>query len=700
MGRWKRPKKGWGERLSKAAQKRVRKELLKLLSSGRYWEWLESLEKESLLDEYRKEWQEAWQTLARRAFRNSRQLEEFLTRTSSLKQHPDTPDIRFLFLLREFIEGDSGGEGLISQKGLSFPAEAIRKQAVVWNDEQFSRQKLHDLLTPLISKPEEATKKSYDEIAQLLKGTRLSAVVRSVATQLTTACGLNKWTGIEINRQRLSEIEFALKEASDHLPHHLRMVLFYPILFYISKALQRLVESGKQASVAEWVSSMPFLFSLLAGERAESLRNQLRQIKPETLDYAELDRVTTSGDFEEKVALLGRIRAFHREDDVGKGALDYLGPLYKSIFSDIGRMRQSLSEREKKDLNRAIGSALKRDLQLLWNGLGFSEHDLLGILIPAAETGCFDQRLAMLSLVLAEKQSNRRLKILAENCLRNLDSPSRDDILWVVDEFSEMIFPHIGSLKPLLFFWGEEAPFIGEVAQEIWFKALALLALNSVSKKMGRFFPFPEDRPFDDGAKGNIRILRREVSALKGCKPFAIVAESLDCFPEDSFDEKGFRRLLDKAFERGKGLDAVIEMMEASLRQASIAKGKSDFFTISPLDDYFKILERGFYDFLREHWDALKTSRLENIDRLIHILMMKGTQSYNRNLLTRVSNLLEERFRAGEEGAGRLKERLMGELLRQRPKSKPAAGRKKREKPGRALPGLDLEQKMESRDRP
>jgi hypothetical protein len=144
----------------------------------------------------------------------------------------------------------------------------------------------------------------------------------------------------------------------------------------------------------------------------------------------------------------------------------------------------------------------------------------------------------------------------------------------------------------------------------------------------------------------------------------------------------------------------VIEMMEASLRQASIAKGKSNFFPISPLDDYFKILERGFYDFLREHWDALKTSRLENIDRLIHILMMKGTQSYNRNLLTRVSNLLEERFRAGEEGAGRLKERLMGELLRQRPKSKPAAGRKKREKPGRALPGLDLEQKMESRDRP
>jgi len=103
--------------LSKAAQKRFKKELGKMLSAGRHWEWLETLEKESVVVEFRREWQEAWQTLARRALRDSQHMEEFLMRSSALRQRPDISEIQFLFLLKEIIEKDEQGEKLASLKG-------------------------------------------------------------------------------------------------------------------------------------------------------------------------------------------------------------------------------------------------------------------------------------------------------------------------------------------------------------------------------------------------------------------------------------------------------------------------------------------------------------------------------------------------------------------------------------------------------
>ena len=126
--------------MSKAAQKRFKKELGKMLSAGRYWEWLEILEKESVVAEFRREWQEAWQTLARRALRDPQHMEEFLSRSRALRQRPDISEIKFLSLLKEFIEKDEEGEKLASLKGLSFPGEAIRRQAMSWENDLFPEE--------------------------------------------------------------------------------------------------------------------------------------------------------------------------------------------------------------------------------------------------------------------------------------------------------------------------------------------------------------------------------------------------------------------------------------------------------------------------------------------------------------------------------------------------------------------------------
>lgn len=310
-------------------------------------------------------------------------------------------------------------------------------------------------------------------------------------------------------------------------------------------------------------------------------------------------------------------------------------------------------------------------------GLAASEHDLAEILLHAAESGCLNLRLALISLVLAEKEGYRRLKVFAENSLKIFDPPAGEDILWVLDGFGEIVFPHVNSLKPLFSFWGSEAPFANEIAKEIWSKAMTALILNSASQKVRGFFPLlPRDRPFK-GMERDIQILRKELSALKDCKELANLADFLNCFPEDSFTEKGYQRLLNTIFEKGRSLDPIIEIVVDFLLRSPVEKWINRLL-LPLLGDWSRILEKGFYDFLRGHWDGLRTTKLENLDRLIRILMRRETRSEDRNLLFRISNLLEERSRGGEKEAGVLRNKLMEKLVRQKTKSKQAMPKRKR----------------------
>jgi hypothetical protein len=282
----------------------------------------------------------------------------------------------------------------------------------------------------------------------------------------------------------------------------------------------------------------------------------------------------------------------------------------------------------------------------------------------------------LLSLVLAENRGYRRLKVFAENSLRIFNLPDWEDILWVLDEFGEIVFPHVNSLRPLFSIWGSEAPFANQIARKIWSKAMTALVLNSASNEInGFFFLLPEDRVFE-GMKREIQILRKELSALKDCKELADLADFLNCFPEDSFTEKGYQHLLSTIFEKGRRLDPIIEIVEDFLLQSPVEKGINKLL-LPLLGSWLEIFWKGFYDFLRRHWDGLKTTKWENLGRLIRILMRRETQSEARNLLFRISNLLEERSRDGEKEAGVLREKLMEELIRQKTKSKPARPRRR-----------------------
>jgi len=132
--------------MSKAQEKRVRKELDKLLSSGRYWEWLETIERENGIAAHRKEWQEVWQTLGKRAFRIARGCRISCTGAVNIGPRPSFPDIRFLVHLGEFVNGDGGEkarEALASVTGISLSARRSEAGPLLGRGE-FPQRRLRD----------------------------------------------------------------------------------------------------------------------------------------------------------------------------------------------------------------------------------------------------------------------------------------------------------------------------------------------------------------------------------------------------------------------------------------------------------------------------------------------------------------------------------------------------------------------------
>jgi hypothetical protein len=477
----------------------------------------------------------------------------------------------------------------------------------------------------------------------------------------------------------LYDIEFTLKEAARNLSPQLQRILFYPFIFHVDKIIQLLLETRQETKIARTVSSIPYLFGLLAGNRAEDVKRQLSPLNRDLPDGPSREKVIHGSDFDEKIRLLGRMRSFLQEGDEGGEYLHDFLELYKSILSDIQRLWFSLSEKEKKDLEKVMKATLTKDVHFLWNGLMATEHDLIGILLPAAQSVCLDRKLAMLSLVLAERQGNHRLKDFAQSSLRHEDSPTGDDISWILDEFNEMVFPRIRALQPLLSLWESEAPFINQIAQKIFSKAFSFLLMNSVSKKMGGLFSLlKDDHAYQEMRKG-MQILRSELSSLRSYEPFAKLEAYLNCFPEDSLTEQGYQHFLNMVYETERRLDPIIEMMTDSLGPF-LARER-----IKPLlpflADYHKIQENGFLDFLRDHWDSLKRSKLENLERLSHLLLRNETLPSNRHLLLRISNLLEERLREGEQEAGRLRQELMDALIRRRTEWRPTTKPKRKRKP-------------------
>ena len=317
-----------------------------------------------------------------------------------------------------------------------------------------------------------------------------------------------------------------------------------------------------------------------------------------------------------------------------------------------------------------------------WNVEEGDERDLIGILRHAGEAMCLEVRLAVLLLILAGKREDRRLQESAREFLRNHEKPVREDILWVLEQFPWIAFPRITGLRPLLSLWKHEDPLVGDIAGFIFSRVILALSVNSSRDEEDLFSSLLQDGEFGILRK-ELHTLRSELLRMEEWKPLAAVSDYLQCFPDDTLSKEGYSRLLEMALEKGGSMGAALDIMD---KLTPIAKTQSKLpnlpFFLNPLEDQSVMLEKGFDSFLVRHWQDLKTVKMETLDRVVRILLREGSSVPTHPLVLKMSNLLEERLRAGETEAGVLKERVMVFLEKLQRRGNKKARRKKRQRPG------------------
>jgi len=651
-------------------EKRLRKELEKHWRAGRYWEWLALAEKENLRRDFPREEQEAWKNLIKRAFRLPANLLDFWSHLPEIKNPPQNPEVQCLRILGDFAAGRDAAESLAALKNLPFPAETFRQKALAWKEDLFPEKKIRGILETFIRYPEKITAKYYAELAGLLAEAPLAAPMASLGAKLDPFRRLNR-KGKGNKRispyrllKELSDADSYLKEISGTFSPPLREILLYPFLFQLTFYFQQNAASGEASRLLPVASAMPFLFLRAAGEKRAEFQKQFlgagRTLSGPDRSY--LERAIAGGSLEEKASLLGRLMSLLRKEK-GDQYLDPFRDLYQGLLLDLAKRAESLPEREKRELAQVVNNQLLRDLGLLLDCFDEPE-DLKAFLRPLISIGLGNRKLAVFILILAEKLRDKDLKKQVQEALQSLGGPTEEEIFWVLDGFADLVFPEVGSLRPILDMAGEAAPFLPKLVQRVQDELQLLLLDQAIGRTA--FGPLPPwfDREGAD-LKTQYQIWRRELAALSAYPSFSILREVLACYPEGYFTEPGFRRFLDLMHEKNQGLNWLGALLQNQKRLFSSLRELQDGlpFEFSPEDFLFK-MENTILLFLAERFAVLKTAAPETIESLAGLFLEKRLGRKDVALLIRFGNLLGERISAGETRLHPLQEKIQQRLIR------------------------------------
>ncbi len=640
--------------MNKSKEKRIRKELDKLLHLGRYLEWIEKVIERDLQKAYAQQWKEVWQTVARHAWRLPEKLAEVCLNIKGITSYADIPDVRFLFLLKDFLYEDKYSDELLTIKGLSISAEELRKRVLTWKEESFPEKKLRRMLLKFVTSPEKITKKYYIDIAALLNDDILYTHLTSFGERITYIRSIRTKNYANLTISRLNEVDDYLHNMSKRLPYHLYEVLSYPFIFIVTDYLRNITKSAKAIEVVNIVSSIPYIFSLVAGEKAEAIKEKLINYNPDIIDEEYINKKVSTGSFEEKVALIRKLRYLIKKEEAQSKYSHYMIALYEGILSEVTRQRANLSEREKKELPEVIGNVIQKDIQLLWK----DQRELTHILLMTAENGCLNTKLAMLSLLVSEDSKNKKLMGLAQKAIDTLPKPTAEDMDWL-DTFDYIFLPRISRLKPLVEIYSNEKIVLEKITNMISQEINQVLMKNSLLLQIKGDFSFALDDIMPSESKKTMRILRLEIVHFQRYDEFARIIDVLDCYKDDDcITVENQRCLFNKLYTRG-GIDLLVTELKNVIQQIDNADIVDDMLDIfmeenSPGKLLRQKLDVGF-GVIKEHWEDLMLASDEIIDNIVQIISKYYLDS---DILIRLSNLLETRHQTGNNNLEPLRHSL------------------------------------------
>ncbi|MBF0515665.1 MAG: hypothetical protein HQK97_00920 [Nitrospirae bacterium] len=660
--------------MNKSKERRVKKDLDKLLSSGSYWQWLEKINADDL-QEIRnegidKQIKDVWQTLTKQALRLPQRLTDFLHKIKGITSYPDMPDVKFLFLLRDFIYEAKDPTQLMALKGLSLSAEELRRRVATWRDEDFPEKKIRKQISKFVESPQKVTKKYFIDLAAQTKellDEELLPSFKWLSDDIAFFRGLGTKRLTSVNIPRLRDVDRNLSFLSEGLPVALFRVVSYPFVFHAARYL-RLLSGGAPEAVAKTVSAIPLLFSLVAGDKAQEVKEKLMHYNPTNLlDHDYIIKIITHGSFEQKISLIGKIRRADIEER--KDYRKYEFSLYKAVLSEVIMRSSHISEREKMELPRVLGGAIAHDLHLIFG----SANELADLLLLAAEGGCLEIRLAMLSVLVAEDLNNGKLKEYAEHALRNPQKITEEELDWLMSGYGFLVFPRVSQLKPLLDLLKYDIKLI-ETLADMFFRDLEReLFINTALKHKARLpIPLPMPNANLKERKEELRILRKELASLQDYEPFNFIRDYLECYPDGFITANAYRCVLNMKYKR-RGVAALIrEFVKSNSKKSELDHLKDEMLEVLVFGDVLESQEI-IFDMIKDHWEDLKTAAASAIDDLTEIIIR---YYYKDSILIRLNNLLQQRCQNGEAEFISIQNRV-AEALERLKKAKPKGRRPK-----------------------
>jgi hypothetical protein len=677
--------------LSKAKQRRAKKDQEKLWRAGRYMEWLVDVQTHPASPELKREIDQAWQEVQRRTLRTRQSFHEFCTCVDKIQSLPEALELHFLKALKGFVEGEEGAvETILAATGLSGAYKVAQRSLHSVLLVPQSWQGIETLLKRMAQEPGIVTRKHYRELAGYLADTPLRRWFLDVGESMADFRKLNHKANLHkpVSQALLADLEEAnhvVMMVGLSLPPELRRLVLLPFAFQVVLHLRQCSYTPKAHQVLGLISAVKGVFMEGCGDLlTPELRGQLLsggERGASRLDQEQIEADFTAASFEGKLIVLRDLRrACHEAPSWGEygdpfapdfssgqdgdGTDSLLLRCYKQMLKEIGRRVPDLSPREQRALIAAIDPIAAEDVSKLFLERGASQG-IIDVLLQAAESECMGIRLAMVAYFAALKGRSKRLVSAAIKVLREGPIPGQDDIQWCLreykvpvaqsPEFLRILFDRIQGNDSLTRMVGESV--YQEVKSAVVFFSFMPFLENYPGRKRmpdAAMMRFPQD-------------LIKELVYLAGQigEPMRALERFLTVFPQGRINEELLRQWFAEIWNPAEGctlflanVDELVECDEGSDDLLDYIFGAG---SLGGVVGPSKTLQypRVILDFLKERADDLRTLPLETLENIVNRIypLLQHLPEYG-SLVIRTLNALNVRIAAGETQCTGLRDTL------------------------------------------
>ena len=291
-------------------------------------------------------------------------------------------------------------------------------------------------------------------------------------------------------------------------------------------------------------------------------------------------------------------------------------------------------------------------------------YELRFFLNKAIDSGCGGALICTLVLLTAELTSDRVLRQKALANLQKLPYPGDGQIIRVLENLDEIIFPDVRLIKPLLEIYPAEANLRKLLFDQLIEEVKTFLLTNTMAIDFEKSANI--SKVFMINLQKMLITYNNNLNYLNDFKEVVVLKDMLECFPEGYLTADGYRSLLIKIYGRRQSFDYLFSQLDNYLIK-SPGTGRDEIFFNFAAGDWLDKQEELLFHFVIDNLDDLQTAPLDTIqlvvDRFCRPEFMK---SKGLNFFLSLSNRLEGRIKAGESAAEALRNRIMSLLLKYR----------------------------------